>query len=75
MKIVGGACSPRKGKTTAYALEESLKAALLVWDMVVVSDGPPNLPFRRHGLEQPSRRGGRRHLRVANRPQPGEAGG
>jgi multimeric flavodoxin WrbA len=26
MKIVGVACSPRKGKTTAYALEECLKA-------------------------------------------------
>ena len=32
MKIVGVACSPRKGKTTAYVLEEGLKAALLVWD-------------------------------------------
>ena len=26
MKIVGIACSPRKGKTTAHALEECLKA-------------------------------------------------
>jgi multimeric flavodoxin WrbA len=73
MKIVGVACSPRKGKATAYALRrngfrfrnkvggviavggvrnggqeltiQAVQAALLVWDMVVVSDGQPTSHF------------------------------